>query len=462
MSEDRKSIKDRMISGLMGHVGEKLPTSSIGRIGRLGATVLRSGRMVMKGRKAARKGEELELDMEQVTQVITSIGKLKGVAMKMGQIMSYIDIAIPQELRDALSVLQTHAQPMDWQVVEQLVREELGGRAPQLLAKMEREPISSASIGQVHRAALPDGTVVAVKIQYPEIAQAIAADFGPAAVGTKMASLLYPHARIDDFVKEARERFLEECDYLHEAHCQDRFAAIYREHPTLTVPAVHGVYCSRRVLTTTYVEGLKFDPFLETDPPQADRDRIGEALFEFYIGSLFRHQIYNCDPHPGNYLFLPPSPRQRLGEGVRVAMLDHGCTRQFEPRLVAKLANLTRAVHRDERGAIHRALLGLGIVREGKKYDYETIRDFLRGFYGPMLIDARTRVDLSRAMDMREVMDNKLKLARFSLPGEFLFLFRIRFGLMSVLSRLGAEANWYELEKRCVQDFADAHPILSE
>jgi predicted unusual protein kinase regulating ubiquinone biosynthesis (AarF/ABC1/UbiB family) len=462
MSRDRKSIKERMISGLLGKPGDKLPTSSLGRIGRLGATALRSGRMIMKGRKAAKKGEDLELDMEKVTKVITSMGKLKGVAMKMGQIMSYIDVAMPKELRDALSVLQTHAQPMEWEVVEALVREELGARADQLLEKMEREPISSASIGQVHRATLPDGTVVAVKIQYPEIAKAIAADFGPAAVGTKMASLLYPHARMDDFVKEAKERFLEECDYLHEAHCQNMFAEIYEDHPSLIVPEVHGDFCSRRVLTTTFVEGLKIDPYLETDPPQEDRDRVGEAMFEFYIGSLFRHQIYNCDPHPGNYLFLPPTPRLRRGEQVRVCMLDHGCTRQFEPRLVAQLANLTRAVHLDRREALHRALLKLKIVREGKKYDYDTIRDFLRGFYGPMLIDEKCRMDLGAAMDMREVMDMKLKLAKFSLPGEFLFLFRIRFGLMSVLSRLGAEVNWYRLEKRYVQDFADAHPILSE
>jgi predicted unusual protein kinase regulating ubiquinone biosynthesis (AarF/ABC1/UbiB family) len=340
MSEDRRSIKDRMLAGLMERAGERLPTSSLGRIGRMGATALRGGRMIMKGRKAGARGAEPELDMEQVVKVITSVGKLKGVAMKLGQIMSYIDIAMPQELRDALSVLQTHAQPMEWQVVEDLVREELGDRASQLLERMERAPVSSASIGQVHRATLPDGTAVAVKIQYPEIAKAIAADFGPAAVGTKLASVFYPHARIDDFVREARERFLEECDYLHEAHCQSRFVEIYRDHPTLVVPAVHGDFCARRVLTTTFVEGRELDQFLDGDPPQALRDRIGEALFEFYIGSLFRHLIYNCDPHPGNYLFL---------DDGRVCMLDHGCTRQFEPRLVAKLGNLTRAVHRDER-----------------------------------------------------------------------------------------------------------------
>jgi predicted unusual protein kinase regulating ubiquinone biosynthesis (AarF/ABC1/UbiB family) len=453
MSGDRKSIKDELVGRLMERAGTKLPTSSIGRIGRAAFAALRSGRMILKRTKRGAAGEEPEIDMQQLIKVIDSVGQLKGVAMKMGQIMSYIDIDMPKELRDALSVLQTHSQPMEWDVVAGLLLEELGAQGEQLIEQMEREPISSASIGQVHRATLPDGTLVAVKIQYPEIVRAIEADFGPAAAGTKLVSVLYYQAPVGQFVREAKSRFLEECDYLHEAHCQHRFVELYAEHPILVVPAVHGEFCSRRVLTTTFVDGKSFDALLASDPPQAERDRIGEALFEFYIGSLLRHQIYNCDPHPGNYLFLADG---------RVAMLDHGCTRQFEPGFVAKLANLTRAVHSDRRDAIHRALLNLGIVRENKRYEYETIRGFLRSFYGPMLVDEVRRMDLSTAMDMREALKKDRQLARFALPGEFLFLLRIRFGLMSVLSRLGARANWYRLEKKYVRDFAEKHPLLTE
>ncbi len=449
---ERGAVKQEMIRGLLAAAGEKLPTSSVRRMGRTALTLFRAGRVFRSSSKRGSGGDE-EVDLKQLAKVITSIGRLKGIAMKLGQIMSYIDMAMPDELKDALSVLQTHAQPMTFGQVRGLVSEELGERGPKLLAHMEPEPVSAASIGQVHRAQLPDGTPVAVKIQYPEIAKAIENDFGPASVGTKMASLFYPNAHIDDFVKEARERFLEECDYLHEAHCQDRFAALYADHPVLTVPAVHGDYCARKVLTTTFVEGAELDPFLAGAPSQADRNRIGEALFEFYLGSLFRHQLYNCDPHPGNYLFVPDG---------RVAMLDHGCTRQFDARFVAKLANLTRAVHADEPDAIHRALLGLKMVREGKKYDYDTIHEFLQSFYGPMLTDEVTAVDLSSAMEMREVVKKKQQLMKFSLPGEFLFLLRIRFGRMAVLARLDARANWYRLEKRYVDDFTRDHPLLTE
>jgi predicted unusual protein kinase regulating ubiquinone biosynthesis (AarF/ABC1/UbiB family) len=415
-------------------------------------TAFRSGRMVVSARGRDEASDEDDLDLEQLASIIGTIGRLKGVAMKMGQIMSYIDIAIPDELKDALSVLQTHAQPMPFEKVRALVMSALPDTGAVLLKEMEETPISSASIGQVHRSRLPDGTRVAVKVQYPEVADAIAADFGPASFGTRIASLFYPNARIDDFVKEARERFLEECDYLSEAHCQNVFRALYRDHEVLMVPEVHRAYCSQEILTSTFVAGIEFDELLRADPSQETRDRIGRALFEFYLGSLFRHQIYNCDPHPGNYIFLKDG---------RVAMLDHGCTRQFAPAFVAKLANLTRAVHADSQEALHRALIDLNMVREGKKYDYQTIRGFLRSFFGPMLVDEETTVDLSRAMEMREVFKKKRQLMKFSLPGEFMFLFRIRFGLMSVLSRLGTRANWFQEEKRYVNDFVKAHPLLT-
>ena len=139
-------------------------------------------------------------------------------------------------------------------------------------------------------------------------------------------------------------------------------------------------------------------------------------------------------------------------------MLDHGCTRTFEVPFVARLADLTSAVHLDHRETLHRALLQLGMVRPGKPYDHEMIRGFLRSFYGPMLRDTVAAVDLSATMELREVFKKKQQLMKFTLPGEFLFLFRIRFGLMSVLARLGARANWYRLEQGFVEDFVRAHP----
>ncbi len=421
-------IRDDLVRRLL-EGGGKLPTSSIARYGRLAVAGLR-------GRKAVK-----DPDVETVARIISSIGELKGVSMKIGQIMSYIDVELPEELREALSVLQTHAQPMPVDEVREIVASELGARGRALADGLEETPLAAASIGQVHSGTLPDGTEVAVKVQYPGIEDAIRSDFKPAGFGSMMSSMVYRGARIDSFIAEARARFLEECDYEHEARVQDRFAGLYAGHEVLEVPAVHLDHCSRRVLTTTLVHGSRFDEFLASDPPKELRDLFGRSLFAFYIGTLFQHGLYNCDPHPGNYLFLP---------GDRIAMLDHGCVREFTPPFVEKLANLTRAVHADEHDGLHAAFLELGMVREGKRYDYETARGLVRSFYGPMLRDEEAAIDLGGGMGMGEIYRSKRELMKLTLPGEFLFLFRIRFGLMSVLSRLGARANWYRLEREMV------------
>jgi predicted unusual protein kinase regulating ubiquinone biosynthesis (AarF/ABC1/UbiB family) len=429
----RRQLAERLLDARA-----QIPTSPLGRIGRTAATALRSGRLMLRRRSADDELPE-DLDVEAIARIVSSLGQLKGVAMKMGQIMSYIDLAVPEELRTALSVLQTHAQPMSFERVRDIVTTELRDRGRALLEHMHRIPMAAASIGQVHRARLPDGTAVAVKVQYPEIARAIESDFRPAAIGTTLSSIIYPGAKIDGLVEEVRARFLEECDYAHEADRQARFAALYADHPVISVPTVHVEYSAHRVLTTTLVEGAHFDEFLADDPPDEIRDRIGEALFEFYVGSLFRHGLYNCDPHPGNYLML---------EDGGIAVLDYGCTRAFEPAFVGKLARLTHAVHADERDGLHGAFVELGMVREGRSYDFDTARSLVRAFYGPMLLDETMAVDLGAAMDMRQVVRRKRQLLKLTLPPEFVFLFRIRFGLLSVLARLGARANWYRLERR--------------
>lgn len=438
MDGPKKGLREVLADELLERK-DRIPTSKLGRLGRTAWTALSTARMVRKGYSTPNDADRFT--PEELISLVSSFGKLKGIAMKMAQMLSYIDVALPEELRTALSVLQTHAQPMDFEEVRNIIVADLADRGRELLDQMEATPVAAASIGQVHRAWLHGKTRVAVKVRYPQIEQAIRSDFGPAAFGTKLASLIYPGAKIDTMVEEARSRFLEECDYQHEADAQGRFVELFSAHADIMVPAVHPEYGSRRVLTTDWVEGVRFEDFLAKNPSQAERDRIGKALFGFYIGTLFRHGLYNCDPHPGNYLVLPDG---------RIAILDYGCTRVFQAGFVRLLAALTDAVHRDERAYLHRVFLDLGMVTEGQHYDFDTARSLVRGFYGPMLRDEFQRIEISQIKDMRAVFQTKRELLKLSLPGEFLFLFRIRFGLLSILARLGAQANWYQLERGCV------------
>jgi ribosomal protein L7/L12 len=168
---------------------------------------------------------------------------------------------------------------------------------------------------------LPDGTPVAVKVQYPGITKAIQADFGPASVAARAAGWLYPSWPIESLLREARARALDECDYRAEARHQAAFAVRYAEHDVIAIPAVHEPYCSDRVLVTTLTQGSHLGEWLATDPSQDRRNTIGQALVTFYVGSALRWDVLPGDPHPGNYLITPDG---------RLVIVDHGCTRPVE------------------------------------------------------------------------------------------------------------------------------------
>lgn len=295
-------------------------TSRFVRVPSMAATSLRGGvlALLINLRQRARTDGE----RESVFRIVASLGKLKGVAMKLGQHLSYCDPSLPDDVSAALAALQTHSPPMSVARVTKILRRELGDAAAPLIASLEPEPIAAASIGQVHRARLPDGTRVAVKVQYPGISTAIKADFGPAALAGRFAEWVYPSLDVDGYLREAKARVLDECDYEAEARHHAELAARYADHDLIAIPAVHAPYCSARVLTTTFAEGRHLDTWLATGPSQEARDRIGEALVDFYVGTALRWGVLPGDPHPGNYV---------IAAGERLAIIDHGCTRSLSP-----------------------------------------------------------------------------------------------------------------------------------
>ncbi len=293
-------------------------TSRLVRVPTMAATSLRGGvlALLINLRQRART----EGERESVWRIVESLGKLKGVAMKLGQHLSYCDPSLPDDVCAALAALQTHSPPISVSRVTKIVRRDLGDIAAALIASLEAEPIAAASIGQVHRARLPDGTRVAIKVQYPGIASAIKADFGPAALAGRFAAWVYPSIDVHAYLREAKARVLDECDYLAEARHHAELALRYADHDIITIPAVHAAYSGTRVLTTTFVEGMHLDTWLATNPSQDARETIGEALVDFYVGTALRWGVLPGDPHPGNYL---------IASGGRLAIIDHACTRPF-------------------------------------------------------------------------------------------------------------------------------------
>jgi predicted unusual protein kinase regulating ubiquinone biosynthesis (AarF/ABC1/UbiB family) len=423
-----------LLDRLLGREQDELPTSMVGRFGRLAGSLARTGAVL--GWRRLRTGAAL-LDEGLAFELVRSFGTLKGVAMKAGQILSYTDESLPPEARRILATLQTHSPQLPFPQIARTVEDELGERAAGLLACMDPQPVASASIGQVHRATLPDGSAVAVKVQYPRIEEALAAEFRAAGAGVRFARVLMPAGDVESYVAEARDRILAECDYVQELRWQRRFRAIFRGHPVLRVPDVHPEFSSRRVLTSEWVEGKRFDAWLEGRPPQEARNRIGVALYEFYLGSLLRHGLFNADPHPGNYL---------LQDDDTIAMLDYGCVREFSTEQVRAFVSLGDATRRDEPNSIRAALRDVGAAAPLDSAAFDRTRALLRAFFSPTLVDQRQPIAPLSQSGVSEILSDKRTLAELRLPGEFLFLFRIRFGLHAVLARLGAEANWHRLE----------------
>jgi len=386
------------------------------------------------------KGEGLEAaDLRAVSQLVSRLGELKGLAMKAGQVLGYIDPTLPPELRGLLSVLQTASPASPFPQVEATLRDAFGPRADVLLAGLERQPVSVASIGQVHRARLPEGTDVAVKVRHPGIHEALQGDFRVAATGSSFASVLLPGASssLKSFIDEARTVLLEECDFCLERERQATFARLYAQDEVLLIPAVEPEWCASAVLTTRWLPGQSFDALLATNPSQERRDRMGVALFSFYIGTLYRHGLFHGDPHPGNYAFRKDG---------RVVVYDFGCVRSFEPATVLAFSALVDAVRADEVGRVREALVALGAQPPGDAESLAKLRTLLRGFFAPLLERGPRPVHPGSGFEAQQVLRDKRFLTKLALPGRFLFLFRLRFGLYAVLARLGAVADWGALE----------------
>lgn len=416
----------------------RVSTSPVGRFARMTGVMARTGsalavdrvrRMVGANGDASSAARRLTAQ-----QLASSLGEMKGLAMKIGQMMSYVDRSVPPEYRKVLALLQTQSQPTPPARVRSILAEELAQPPAEVFSDFSDVPIACASIGQVHRARLRDGDVdVAVKVQHPEVEAAIRADLKSASVIGRMKALALPGQDIAGLGRELEERFLEECDYRLEAERQAWFGDVFRADDVILVPEVHGRWCTKRVLVTTFQGGTGFDAFVATAPSQAQRDRYGDALFRFYLGTLYEKGVFNADPHPGNYL---------VADDGSLVMLDYGCVRRFEPEWLEHLKALLRAVLGEAGDAELRAACeAVGIVHP-KRFDAGRIREFLRYLYAPALHQGPFRITHEYASQAIARIGNPRNARDMRMPRELLFLTRVNIGLMSIFAELGAELDW--------------------
>jgi predicted unusual protein kinase regulating ubiquinone biosynthesis (AarF/ABC1/UbiB family) len=379
-------------------------------------------------------------------EVVDALSSLRGGAMKIGQMASFIDVDfIPAEYRDTyqakLAALRDSAPPMSWKQVSSVLEREWGEAPESVLEDLEHDAAAAASIGQVHRGRLPDGRAVAVKVQYPEIADALEADLGTAAIIARLGKAIAPGVDPNLIMDEIRERILEELDYELEAQNQRTFARAYRGHPFAHVPDVVTSLSARRVLVSEWVDGR---PFAEIRAlPDDERGRIGEAIYRFYYGSLHWLGRFNVDAHPGNYLLL---------DDGRMAFLDFGSVKEMQADRLRTGVRLLMAATEPDDEAVVEVLRDLGYVRPGANPNAALLAAQVRVPNEWILTDTEFTLDrayVGKLMAAQsQINAETLRLARtISLPADDLMLNRMGIGVVAVLGQLGVTRNWHRMAR---------------
>ena len=379
-------------------------------------------------------------------QLVSILGGMRGAAMKVGQSLSTVDMGlVPEEIRPEfqaiLAELQHSADPAPWKQVAKIIEADLGAPVDELFATFERTPIAAASIGQVHKATLKDGQTVAVKVQYPGIAEAIESDMKNLALGLKLLKTIVPGIDTAAIADEIRERIYDELDYELEAQNQRALARLYRGHPFVVVPEVFTRLCGRRVLVTEFVDGRRFDDL--KDRPAAERDRIGEILVRFYLNGPMRHRLLNGDPHPGNTLFL---------DDGRVAFLDFGFAKRLPDDEVIQMVESTIATH----GGDPQALLEV-VARAGALPANPALAPLLyesyNAVFGWLMVDEPLTIESAKTAEMMSVYTDLRNADGFEdlvLPAEHFVLLRAIMLVLGVLGQLEATNCWLDIASEWV------------
>lgn len=445
-------------------MAERVPKSRItrgGKIGRLAAEQAVRGagtRLSMIGRSNHAKEILAERStLQAAEQMVTVLGSMKGAAMKLGQMLSVLDVdLIPEDhrerFREKLAVLRDQAPKQPFPVMRKVVETELGPLR-HTFADFDESPIAAASIGQVYRATLRDGRDVAVKVQYPGIEDAIRADMRNLALFAKFWRKTIPTLGATAVLEEIATNFESELDYPREAQTQHHVAQQFRGHPFIVVPDSVPEATSRRVLVTEYLDGESFGHMRTLGDDE--RNRIGELIYRFYIGNLFEHNEFCGDPHPGNILLAPDG---------RVGFIDFGLFNRMNPAHVEFEKNCHRVAAEGRADLLYDMMVGRGVIDPDAGVTPQECLDYVHAAAEWVLVDQEITITpelatgaLVLAIDPRATEFTGMK--HQMLPPEHVFSRRADFFTFGVLGQLDVTGNWHRIAREWLYDEPPATEI---
>src|ERR1700744_4157689 len=378
----------------------------------------------------------------------TILGGLKGPLMKVAQFLSTVPDALPAEYALELAQLQSDAPAMGWNFVRRRMASELGPEWQSRFASFSHDASAAASLGQVHRARLPDGTDVACKLQYPDMPSTVEADLRQLKLAMAVYHRMDNAIQQDEIYKELRERLREELDYLREAAQMRLYGLMLKNQPGVHVPVPLPAFSTHRLLTMTWLDGRPLMHRLAEDPPQEERNRIAEALFRAWYVPFYRYGVIHGDPHLGNYQVRPDGS---------VNLLDFGAIRVFGAGFVTGVIELFEAVRDHDDDKAHHAYQTWGFTDLSRE-KMDVLNLWARFLYEPLVEDRVRRIqETDDPMFGREVAERVhaglKRTGGVKPPREFVLMDRSAIGLGGVFVRLKAELNWSRMFHDLIADF---------
>jgi predicted unusual protein kinase regulating ubiquinone biosynthesis (AarF/ABC1/UbiB family) len=380
-----------------------------------------------------------------------ALGGLKGPLMKVAQLLSTIPDALPPEYAEELSKLQVEAPPMGWAFVKRRMAAELGADWDSNFVEFSRESVASASLGQVHKAKLADGTILACKLQYPDMQSAVEADVNQLRMILAVQRRIEPNVDTSEIPGEIAARLREELDYDLEARHMALYGLIFRGDPSIRVPRVRPELSTRRLLTMDWLDGGRLLDYKTR--PQDERNQITRALFRAWWYPFSHYGVIHGDPHLGNYTIF-----EQDGRAAGINLLDYGCVRTFRPPFVQGVIDLYRGLARNDRDLIVHAYETWGFRGLSNEL-IDVLNLWARFIYGPLIDDRVRRIaeGVSPGHYGRKeafaVKRGLIAKGPVRLPREFVFMDRAAIGLGAVFLHLDAELNFHQLFNETIEDF---------